>query len=134
MYQSGSLSSEALSSKFDGPQPGERWPYIRWVDETGKISDIQTQLSLRHFTLFVFHREEDDKFVALKNYLKTALSDVAEPVYIAFSESTKGLFKKLGLIHTSGYYLVRPDGYVALKNNSLKTNVLELFFEDLKKQ
>lgn len=112
-YRHSFLSQEASFGKFprQAPEPGERLPYIRYVDK-GKVVNIQDKVDGRSFHLFIFGKnpDQDDLLKVAEKYQGLFSIDS-----IGYSEETGVVYHRLG-IKESGYYLIRPDLYIACRS------------------
>lgn len=118
--------------KSRNPLPGERWPYFRWTDERGKECELQEKVSGKSFVLFCFAKDNQE-FSGIESKLhkiQNRYPNLFAFEIINFSHHTYKLYHKLGIKH-SGYYLVRPDGYVALQNKHLLFDPLQQYLEKL---
>jgi hypothetical protein len=119
-YRKSDLSKQYPQSKFPkkAPKPGDRIPYI---EDNGNASNftINTVLPGVKFHLLLFSREK--KSSELEDILKQVQNDYPDLIEIneiLLSIQTQSIYKKFG-IKENGYYLVRPDGYIAYRCNSL---------------
>lgn len=118
--------------KSRSPLPGERWPYFRLSDESAQEYQLQEKVSGKSFVLFCFAKDKQElsgiqsKLHKIQNRYPNLLAFEI----INYSDHTYKLYHKLG-IKNSGYYLVRPDGYVALQNKNLLFDPLQQYLEKL---
>jgi hypothetical protein len=106
------------------PQPGERLPFMTYENVGGKM-DIHEQVSGTAFQLFVFSKIEE---VEGLDQLFKSYSEIVMVQIIPFHPGTKNLYRQFG-IKTSGWYLVRPDCYIACCAHSLNLSELEKYLK-----
>jgi hypothetical protein len=113
-YREKSLSIEASTGKFPKhvPQPGDRLPYFEYTDEAGNKLNIQDKLKGKFFCFLIFHDRVEAEIQAAVTTFKEFISIEIIP----FTEQTKGLYERFG-INKVGYYLIRPDMYIAFRSN-----------------
>jgi 2-polyprenyl-6-methoxyphenol hydroxylase-like FAD-dependent oxidoreductase len=103
------------------PRPGDRLPYIEFFYQ-GRNANNYEILDVSCFNLLVF-----------VNVLPPEIKKIAEKynlalVIITYLPETKNLYERLG-IKNSGYYLIRPDHYIALRSATLNTHHLNKYFQ-----
>ncbi len=99
-----------------GPSKGERWPFLEWRDEQGIRHNLQDSLHQGYFTLFFFCKNKQ-KLASIQSKLQEIESRYSEFLAvetIVFTKNQNKIFRQSG-IRNSGYYLIRPDGYISLK-------------------
>jgi 2-polyprenyl-6-methoxyphenol hydroxylase-like FAD-dependent oxidoreductase len=111
-YRHGPLAKDASSGKFpkDSPQPGDRLPYVLYEGN----KNIQDLITPQIMHLLVFSDKEKDVQIiheAMKPY-----SEMIKITTLPFSDETKELYKRFGT--KQGFYLVRPDMYIACRSNN----------------
>jgi 2-polyprenyl-6-methoxyphenol hydroxylase-like FAD-dependent oxidoreductase len=123
-YRQSGLSSDASSGDFPrrAPLPGDRLPYVKYP-ENGKIVNIQGKVKATALTLLLFGGTHDD--VSVQSILSTAAKYGGAIIveYIRFTPETKPLYDAVGL-QSGGYYLVRPDMYLACRSSTLNAEHL----------
>lgn len=117
-YPHSQLSTDATNGAFskNTPKPGDRLPYA--LIDLGKKDNIQDMVTPVKFHLFVFSGKNtipQDIYEAIQPYAESI--DVTTIAY----DRNSTLYKKFG-IKTSGYYLVRPDMYIAYKSANMDTS------------
>jgi len=125
-YSESSLSHHASFGNFPShtPKPGERLPYILYIED-GKESNIHEKVKGPNFHLFICTKSASlDKITMVAEKYKAIVSTVTIP----YSSGTKHLYKRLG-IKKSGFYLIRPDMYIAYRSCKPET---EHFYNYLK--
>jgi len=93
------------------PKPGDQLPHLIYETD-GKSCSLYNELNAQTFHLLVFGKHE------LPNPFQTVIdqfSDVISVKFIAYETGTQHLFKSWG-IKNEGYYLVRPDLYIAWRS------------------
>jgi 2-polyprenyl-6-methoxyphenol hydroxylase-like FAD-dependent oxidoreductase len=107
-YRKSLLTGTETGLNPSTPKPGERLPFVVYGNVDGDLN-IQEQVSGTAFQLFVFSKvgEVDGLAQLVKSY-----SENITVQFIPFHPGTKNLYRQFG-IKSSGWYLVRPDGYIA---------------------
>ena len=112
-YRESPLTHHAPSGNFPShaPKPGDRLPCIPY-NEDGKEINIQDKVKGTGFHLFVFtkHTSPDEIIRVAEKY-----KDIMSFETIPYTSETKYLYKRLGM-DVSGYYLIRPDMYIAYRS------------------
>ncbi len=125
-YRKSSLSEKSSFGIFpkSAPKPGDRLPFLTYF-ESGKTVNIQDEIAGIKFHLLIFSRERIPEEIIhfSEEYTKLISSEI-----IFFSAETTGLFEQFG-IKDFGLYLVRPDGYVALRSVKPERTLLENYFQ-----
>jgi hypothetical protein len=108
-YRKNILSKNASLGSFPNhaPKPGDRLPFIQFIDESGRETNIQKKVKSNSFSLFVFCDKTPKSLESFKNSVSIET--------IPLTMQTKILYDKLGL-HKDGCYLVRPDMYIAYRS------------------
>jgi hypothetical protein len=99
---------------------GKRWPFIEWTDAEGNKLDTHSLLMGSMFTLVFFQKGKQGMKEAEAAF-QSHLSGYKIPVHfkaIAYSKETEEIFQHLH-IRRSAYFMVRPDGYIALRGQDL---------------
>ena len=106
------MSQEASLGTFPrhAPRPGDRLPFLQFDDENGDETSIQEKLRNKFFCLFVFANKISGEMEKVIEPFKDSLSFEVIP----FLKQTETLYKRLGIKQT-GYYLIRPDMYIAYR-------------------
>lgn len=111
------------------PEPGDRMPCVFFQDNDQK-KNIQDYLQGIQFHLFVFSKTGCDENKLLSLYIEK-YQDLIVMHYIPYTTETDVLYKTFGITQ-EGYYLVRPDMYIAYRSSSLNieplTKYLAKFF------
>jgi 2-polyprenyl-6-methoxyphenol hydroxylase-like FAD-dependent oxidoreductase len=121
-YRYGKLADEINKPLFSNkaPKPGDRVPYLPTIQSLlsgdkfhllifgGKVSDANVNWAVKDFT---------DKY----NFLITAHD-------ISFTEASKNIYQRFGITQ-QGYYLIRPDNYIACRSNTLEIQKVINYFE-----
>jgi 2-polyprenyl-6-methoxyphenol hydroxylase-like FAD-dependent oxidoreductase len=103
-----------------GSWAGRRWPFIEWTDQAGQARDTHELLDRKQFILMFFHKDKtshSEVSAAFHSHLHSYKLPVQIKM-ISYSKERKAMFRKLR-IRRSVHFLVRPDGYVALRGNGL---------------
>lgn len=127
-YRKSELSKQGPRSSFPkhAPKPGDRVPYI--ADK--KNFDKTLHGTKFHLLLFTGENGQADIGNSLQK-IQQEYPGVMEIKEIILSSQTQYLYKTFG-VKINGYYLVRPDAYIAYRCNSLEfgdfLTYLEQFF------
>lgn len=116
-YRRDSLAARASAGRFPrhAPKPGDRWPYL----VSGEI-DLQEKVRADRFILFLFSVNNDFENAPFDDRYDGLIATETIPS----TDQTRSLYSALG-IRTDGYYLVRPDGYVACRAAGAGTKLLD---------
>jgi len=113
-YWKSSISDHASLGNFPqhAPKPGERLPYLPYNEENLDVN-FQEKVKSPGFHLFIFSKDlPSEQIISVaKKYNDSILMET-----IPYNSGTKYLFKSLG-IKRSGFYLIRPDMYIAYRAN-----------------
>jgi 2-polyprenyl-6-methoxyphenol hydroxylase-like FAD-dependent oxidoreductase len=129
-YRKSSLSRDASHGSFpaNAPRPGDRLPFV--VFQEGNIStNIHEKVKTPAFHLLLFSGNSPDT-----DRKRQAVHDVihqydgmVQAETIPLTPATKHLYTAFG-IQDEGYYLVRPDMYVACRSTQIDAGYLKSYF------
>jgi 2-polyprenyl-6-methoxyphenol hydroxylase-like FAD-dependent oxidoreductase len=126
-YRQSRLSSDASSGDFPrrAPQPGDRLPFVEYPENDNTIN-IQNKVRATALTLLLFCGTRDD--AGLQSISSTAekYGGAIAVETIRLTPETKPLYDAMGLQH-GGYYLVRPDLYLACRSSTFNAEYLERY-------
>lgn len=124
-YPGSALSQQASYGSFSrgAPVPGDRVPFVLY-QENGQQKNIQNLLQGVGFHCVIFCKKNNDTKKSLLSYLQQ--KEIIQVHDVAYHAGTKLLYRAFG-IHESGYYLVRPDMYIACRSTSLESTFLETY-------
>lgn len=127
-YRHSILSKDASWGNFpkQAPQPGDRWPCVYFQDK-GKKANIQDYLKEAQFHWLIFSKKGGKPETLLSPAIKAHQSLLSIDV-IPYNSDTEPVYKALG-IEQEGYYLVRPDMYIACRSASLDVKPLEKYLQ-----
>lgn len=111
---------------------GKRWPYIEWTGENGSGNDTHELLENSKFTLVLFLRGNPGRQKSGAGF-QSQLAGFKLPVkvkVILYSKETRDVFHELH-IRRSACFLVRPDGYIALRGKGLDPGSVVRYFKGL---
>jgi 2-polyprenyl-6-methoxyphenol hydroxylase-like FAD-dependent oxidoreductase len=121
-YRYGKLADKSKTSSFSrkAPKPGDRVSYL---------SEIQPLLAGGKFHLLIFSGKNTDANVdwASKDFTDKYNFLIATHD-ISFTEASKIVYQKFGITQ-QGYYLIRPDNYIACRSNTLELQKVANYFE-----
>ncbi len=113
-YRKSSLSQNASLGKFPkhAPQPGDRLPFFQFKDEAENEVNIQEKLRNKFFCLLVFSNKTPEEIIMVIEPFKDFFSFEVIPL----TKQTEILYIRFG-IRKNGYYLIRPDMYIAYRSD-----------------
>lgn len=117
-YHSSSLSQHASFGTFarHTPIPGDRLPYVLYK-ENGKEKNIQNTIKITHMQLLLFTGTAE----VLESIEELAKKyESIQITKIPLHEESNMLYKEFGILD-KGYYLVRPDMYIAYRSQGINT-------------
>jgi hypothetical protein len=120
------LSKHATTGNFPShaPRPGDRLSYLLFK-ANGEEINIQEKIKETNFMLLVFSKDSPaSRITTNAEKFKNSLS--VESIF--YTSETKDLFEHFG-IKNSGYYLIRPDLYIAYRSSELNLNHLNNYLE-----
>lgn len=132
-YRQSILSKDASWGSFPqhAQQPGDRWPCVYFQDK-GQRANIQDYLKSTQFHWFIFSKKGCQLETLLSSEIKAYQSLLSIDV-IPYNSDTKPVYQALG-IEQEGYYLVRPDMYIACRSASLDVALLGKYFQRILKK
>ena len=124
-YKPGLDSYKHLEKTFlrGAPKPGNRLPYVDFMYDNKNTNSHQI-LSATAFTLLVFAEEFSPEIQSISEKYKL------EVVQLKRLPETDKIYTSLGITNT-GYYLIRPDMYIALCSATLETGILNRYLNQL---
>ena len=130
-YRNSSLSRNASFGWFPrkAPRPGDRLPFLSFQDRD-KLINIQDRIKAPAFHLLVFPGTQTEEATNHIRRIVDARDDVIQIGTIGLTTDTKGLYKDLG-VKDGGYYLIRPDMYVASRSKTFDEQVLKTFLKSI---
>lgn len=122
-YKSGQHSEKDIEKMFlhGTPKPGSRLPYVDFIYDNSKTNSHEILDSTR-FTILVFADELTPELKSVTESYKLKV------VQVKSLPETEKIYSMLGIKH-SGYYLVRPDSYVALRSATMDSGYLRRYLE-----
>lgn len=128
-YRKSPLSFPASSGNFtsQAPQPGYRVPYFAYPGNGSELN-IQDQLTGTDFCLLVFTRQTIPEAIIR---IAEKYANLISVVHIPFTPEKSLVFNRFG-IRNFGFYLVRPDMYIACRSTESEDleNYLRQHFQD----
>jgi len=114
-YRKSPLSQNASFGDFDSdaPKPGDRLPFLIYKNKNGEKLNIQDRVKGKTFHLFIFSK---DNLFSDIGFLTKEYEDILTAETIPFSNETEIIFKTLSIAN-NGYYLIRPDLYIAYRSS-----------------
>jgi hypothetical protein len=116
-YRNSQLSQEDGLSQFAryAPKPGDRVPYLPSTAQSLGTQDMVagTKFHLVHFSGNATSQETR----ALAQSMQSDYPDLMDVNEIPLADKTTRLYRTFG-IQNYGYYVIRPDGYIAFRSAS----------------
>jgi len=105
------------------PKPGYRLPYVDFIYNNNKTSSHEI-LDSKGFTILVLAQEvtQEIKSISAKYKLKVVL--------IKNLPETEKIYATFGIKY-SGYYLIRPDSYIAFRSGTMDSGHMSRYLEHL---
>jgi hypothetical protein len=130
-YRDSSLSRNASLGSFPrkAPRPGDRLPFVTF-HEKHKVVNIQDKVKDAVFHFLVFPGRQNEEDVNRVCGIVDEQDNVIQIDNIPLTPRTENLYKDLGM-QNGGYYLVRPDMYVACRSNRLSADHLKTFLKSI---
>jgi len=118
-YHTSSLSQNASFGNFpkSAPVPGDRLPYALYTKDKKEVN-IQDEIKITKMQLLLFTGKSQN-MQAVEDVVKKYDTSIAV-TKITLENDTKLLYEKFGIIE-NGYYLVRPDMYIAFRSSGTNT-------------
>jgi 2-polyprenyl-6-methoxyphenol hydroxylase-like FAD-dependent oxidoreductase len=127
-YPHSALSQNASVGDFSksAPLPGDRLPYYMFSDTNDKTINIQEYITSTMMELLIFEgvTSSSDSLISFCEKYK----DSIHTTVIKKNQNTKELFRRFGIIE-NGYFLVRPDIYIAYRNQGMDIEQLQVYLE-----
>jgi 2-polyprenyl-6-methoxyphenol hydroxylase-like FAD-dependent oxidoreductase len=112
--------------RYNAPWPGDRLPYFLFKIRENEVN-LQDMVKGPLFHLLIFSRNSiPEQFLSYARQYSGWLNTQ----YIPLDPGTKPLYIRLGIGKT-GFYLVRPDMYIAFRSKKLVTKKLEKYLKQL---
>jgi 2-polyprenyl-6-methoxyphenol hydroxylase-like FAD-dependent oxidoreductase len=130
-YRKSSLSRNASLGSFPrkAPRPGDRLPFLTFLNRD-KLVNIQAEVKAPAFHLLLFPGSKNEEDVNRIHGIVDEQDNVIRVETIVLTSGTEGLYKNLG-VQNGGYYLVRPDMYVAYRSNRFNVEQLKTFLKSI---
>jgi 2-polyprenyl-6-methoxyphenol hydroxylase-like FAD-dependent oxidoreductase len=122
-YRDSILSFRASEGNFlrGAPRPGDRLPYVEFFYK-GRKTDNYRILDVDCFNLVVLANVLPVEIIKIEEKYNLAVE------LITYLPETKKLYESYGIKNT-GYYLIRPDMYIALRSATLNTHHLNNYIQ-----
>ena len=127
-YRDESLAHEASQGVFakNIPVAGDRLPYVLFTDEKGKQTNIQEFVHPAKFCLLIFGRRNTSEVEEIAREHETLMT----VKQFTYTPALRELFTAFGITN-GGYYLIRPDMYIAYCSNLASTGLFRKYLEKL---
>jgi hypothetical protein len=126
-YRNSSLSQTGSLGSFPrkAPRPGDRLPFATF-QQNSNLRNIQDLAQAPAFLLLLFSKNKSEEEIKAIYELADQYSDVIQLEAISFSRATADLYEAFG-VQNGGYYLVRPDMYIAYRSTKFNEEHLKAF-------
>jgi 2-polyprenyl-6-methoxyphenol hydroxylase-like FAD-dependent oxidoreductase len=130
-YRNSSLSRNASLGSFPrkAPRPGDRLPFVTF-HERNKLISIQEKVKAPTFHLLLFSRNNNGERIKTIHDLVNPYGELIQIEVILFSLGSSDLYEAFG-VQNGGYYLVRPDNYIAYRSTKFNEQHLKAFLESI---
>jgi len=128
-YRNSSLSQDGSLGWFPrkAPRPGDRLPFGTFREDNQEIN-IQDKVKTPAFHLLLFSKNiSEEKIKPVRDFVDR-YGDLIQIYVISFSQSTTDLYEAFG-VQNGGYYLVRPDMYIAYRSAGFNVEHLKAFLK-----
>ncbi|MDP4150961.1 MAG: FAD-dependent monooxygenase [Bacteroidota bacterium] len=110
------------------PKPGQRLPLIGFEDSAGRLVNVQHVVNTVTFHLLILLEEaKEDRAHGLTD-LAGKYPDIISVRSIPLAKGSAPLFQRLG-IKKEGFFLIRPDLYIAYRSSRLETDGLAIYLD-----
>src|SRR5260221_13813683 len=123
------LADDASVGHFPrhAPHRGDRLPYIEYLD-AGKTVNLQAKVKEAAFHLFLFLGTGDEASVQDIKDVACRYNGAIVAETMPLIPETKTVYEALG-IQNGGYYLIRPDTYIAFSSALLDSSYLATYLD-----
>jgi hypothetical protein len=130
-YRNSSLSRDASLGSFPrtAPRPGDRLPFVTF-HENNKLISIQDKVKAPTFHLLLFGGNKNAERTRAIHDLVDQCGDVIQIETISSPPGKDDFYEDLG-VQNGGYYLVRPDMYIAYRSTRFDREHLKQFLEKI---
>lgn len=124
-YKTGFRSERAVEKMFsqESPKPGNRLPYVEFILDKDKTNSHKI-LDPSGYTLLVLAEELTQKIISISEKYKLKV------ILINNLPETDEFYTSMG-IKNSGYYLIRPDMYIAVRSATMESGLLGTYLEHI---
>jgi 2-polyprenyl-6-methoxyphenol hydroxylase-like FAD-dependent oxidoreductase len=128
-YRNSSLSQDGSLGSFPrkAPRPGDRLPFGTFQEDHQQIN-IQDKVKAPVFHLLLFSKNIREEKIKPIHDLVERYGNLIQIYVISFSQSTTNLYEAFG-VQNGGYYLVRPDMYIAYRSARFNVEHLQAFLK-----
>jgi hypothetical protein len=125
-YRRSVISKNASFGHFPGnaPKPGDRLPFIDYRNLEGEESNVQDIVKGTFFSLLVFSAKVPEELAAAVK----PNNEMFTVTLIPLTAGTEVLYKRFG-IKRSGFYLIRPDTYIAFRSQQVEAEGFKKYLE-----
>ena len=120
-YRASALSETAAGGTHTGPRAGDRFPWLKLKFKAdGRIEDLFERLDDTRFNLIVVGQ-------ALPQPAALPVTEAFVVHAVAADPTNDEVLKRAG-IPTPSYFVLRPDGYIALAGGRIEAQDIERYF------
>jgi 2-polyprenyl-6-methoxyphenol hydroxylase-like FAD-dependent oxidoreductase len=128
-YKNSSLEKVSEGSfPSAAPKPGHRLPFIEFEDTAGRLINIQHVVDPIKIHLLIFYEPVKEGAEKGLIELATRYPDAISVSSVPLAKGSYPLFRRLG-IKKEGFFLIRPDLYIAYRSNRLDTRHFENYLD-----
>jgi 2-polyprenyl-6-methoxyphenol hydroxylase-like FAD-dependent oxidoreductase len=128
-YRNSSLCQDGSFGSFPrkAPRPGDRLPFVTF-QENNKLINIQDLVKAPAFHLLLFSKNKSEEEIRSIHDLVDQYGDAIQLAAISFTRATTDLYQAFG-VRNGGYYLIRPDLYIAYRSARFNVEHLKAFLK-----
>jgi len=128
-YRNSSLSRAASVGSFPrkAPRPGDRLPFATFCEDN-KLINIQDKVKAPAFHLLLFSKNDREHEIKAIHDFVHQYNELIQLEEISLNRERSDLYQVFGVKH-GGYYLVRPDMYIAYRSARFNEEHLKAFLK-----
>jgi hypothetical protein len=128
-YRNSSLSQDASLGTFPrkAPRPGDRLPFATFHEDE-KVINIQDKVKAPAFHLLLFSKNDRELEIKAIHDFVDQYNELIQLEVISSNRGRSDLYEAFG-VQNVGYYLVRPDMYIAYRSTRFNEEHLKAFLK-----